>query len=112
MQASDFIKIIFEVLYNTGRSVLNQEVQHHESFYQAAPLFRLRLNLGDLLPEVLHDGVVALPTVSVFGKYLKLAIGDMPIFVRGGFLKDHHIFRFLKEALIGILTTTSNVSMR
>ena len=62
IQEPDFIKIIFDVLNDSWRSVLYQVVHRVERFYDPLPLLRLAVNLS---PEMLHDHIIVFPIVGV-----------------------------------------------
>ena len=85
LQCPHFVKVIFNLLNDTRCAVFAEVVHAVEGLEDSAPLLGLGLDLG---PEVLHDNVVVLPVVGVIGKHLQLAVGNVPVLVRGGLVKD------------------------
>ena len=58
----DFIKIIFDVLDDSGRSVLHEVVHRVKRLYDALPFLGLAVNLP---PQMLHDHIIVFPVVRV-----------------------------------------------
>ena len=63
-EPAHLVQLVFDVLDDAWRSVLDQVVHGVEGFEDAAPVFGL---LSEDLPQVFHDVVVVLPVVGVVG---------------------------------------------
>ena len=90
---SNFVQIVFYVLYNARCSIFNQVVHSVECFEDSSPVFRFWL---DFWPEMFHDNIVVFPVVGVVGKNLKFWIWNVPVLIRGTLFEDCLVFLCLE----------------
>lgn len=109
LEASDFEKVILDVLDDSGGPVLDQVLHSVERLEDPPPLFWARV---ELLPEVLHDdGVVSplsvklriLPVVRVVCQHLQLRVRNIPVLIGGALLQDLLILRHAGDLVFAAL---------
>ena len=62
LQGSNFVKIVLQVLHNSGSAVSEQELHGVKRLVDLDPVFIRELRFG---PQMLHDDVVLIPSMNM-----------------------------------------------